>query len=310
MKKIIPLKQGDPKWRNKKLGTGTIGDRGCTCTCLAMLAGTTPDKIVDEAQFTAGGAIYWQTLKSLKFIWRGYKYENDRVLKAIKDYGGCLVQFKSPQASGGKHWCLFIGDGRMIDPLTGRENRTSKYGNPTGYCILEPLQTTNNDMSKELQVCLKDRKKFWKERDQAIQDLEKCKQSKAEMGEKVREARESLEKKKEKIGELNNSNSGLQGEITKKKKRINNLEVQVKDLEEKLVNQPIVNLDKKIIELVAIYLLPTAGLTYLSIYLTRIDPEAAVAIAPVINLVIFILKQQAEKLMLKLGLKRSKKSDK
>jgi hypothetical protein len=142
---ITPLKQSDPRWGSKKLGTGTIADRGCTVTCCAMLSGTTPDKIVDEANFTTAGAILWASLKSLKFIWRGYTYENDKVLQAIKDYGGCLVEVSMPQAPGGKHWVLFIGEGKMNDPLTGKTENTSKY-TPTGYCILEPLQTTNNDM--------------------------------------------------------------------------------------------------------------------------------------------------------------------
>jgi uncharacterized coiled-coil protein SlyX len=143
---MTPLKQCDPRWGSKKLGNSNLCNIGCTCTCLAMLAGTTPDKIVDEAQFTSGGAIYWQSLKSLKFIWRGYSYDNAKVLQAIKDYGGCLVEVSMPQAPGGKHWVLFIGDGKMNDPLTGKNENTSKY-TPTGYCVLEPLQTTNNDMS-------------------------------------------------------------------------------------------------------------------------------------------------------------------
>lgn len=142
---ITPLKQSDPRWATKKLGTGNIADRGCVVVCLAMLASTTPDKIVDEANFTSGGAILWASLKSLKFIWRGYTYENDKVLQAIKDYKGCLVEVSMPQAPGGKHWVLFIGDGKMNDPLTGKTESTSKY-TPTGYCILEPLQTNNDTM--------------------------------------------------------------------------------------------------------------------------------------------------------------------
>jgi hypothetical protein len=136
---FTPLSQKDPRWASKKLGTGTIKDRGCTVTALAMLAGTTPDKIVDEAGFTDSGAIYWQTLKSLRFIWRGYTYEDDKVLEAIKIYGGCLVEVSSPNAPGGKHWVLAIGNGRILDPIDGKEKPFSTYS-PTGYCVLEPLQ--------------------------------------------------------------------------------------------------------------------------------------------------------------------------
>jgi len=150
---MTTLRQCDPRWKNKKLGNSTLCNIGCTCTCLAMLANTTPDKIVDEADFTKYGAIYWQSLQSLKFIWRGYKYENDRVAEAIKKYGGCLVEVSMPQASGGKHWVLYIGNRQMNDPITGKTESTSKY-TPTGYCILEPLQTNNEPMSDPLKECL------------------------------------------------------------------------------------------------------------------------------------------------------------
>ena len=138
MSNIKPLSQLDPRWADKKLGTGTIKDRGCVVVSCAMLGQMTPDRIVDNADFTPQGAIYWQSLSRLGFTfhWRGYTYENDRVLGAIKDYGDCLVEVLHP--SGFKHWVLFIGNKKMLDPLSGKEESTSKYPNLTGYCILQP----------------------------------------------------------------------------------------------------------------------------------------------------------------------------
>ena len=141
MSSLTPLKQTDPRWKDKKLGNKTIGQIGCAVVCVAMLGGITPDRVVDNADFTPEGAIYWQSLNRLGFTfhWRGYTYENEKVLGAIEKYGACLVEVLHP--SGIKHWVLFIGDKKMIDPLSGKVEATSKYPNMTGYCILEaPVQ--------------------------------------------------------------------------------------------------------------------------------------------------------------------------
>ena len=44
---IQPLNQRDARWKDIKLGFGntTIGGYGCTITCVAMLAGLTPDDV-------------------------------------------------------------------------------------------------------------------------------------------------------------------------------------------------------------------------------------------------------------------------
>jgi hypothetical protein len=330
---MTPLKQCDPRWGSKKLGTGNICDRGCVVTACAMLAGTTPDKIVDEANFTTGGAILWQSLKSIKFIWRGYSYDNAKVLQAIKDYGGCLVEVSMPQAPGGKHWVLFIGDGKMNDPLTGKTENTSKY-TPTGYCILEPIKQGEPMPDK----CPQQRDEWWTnlnrlvkaitskglendefeqvkaQTDQSISKYEKAKEDSIKYKKQVDTITANLN---EKIGELESevkaiekSLAGQKGEVTKKENRIQELEEINLELKKRLINQPTIDMSSKILELVGYYLIPTAGLTYLSIYLTRVDSEAAIAIAPTINLIIYILKQEAEKLMLKLGVKRLEKGDK
>lgn len=205
------LKQCDARWGSKKLGNSNLCNIGCVCTCCAMLAQTTPDKIVDEASFTASGAIYWQTLKSLKFHWRGYKYENDKVLKAIKDYGGCLVEVNMPNAPGGKHWVLYTGNKKMNDPLTGKIESTSKY-TPTGYCILEPIKQEENTDTMQIKketfeklVTKSDAydkfvkmgydkpEKIKEDIEDLTQDHKKCELAKSEMGDKIKDARKKIE---------------------------------------------------------------------------------------------------------------------
>lgn len=317
-----PLKQCDPKWGSKKLGTGTICDRGCTVTCCAMLAGTTPDKIVKEAQFTKHGAIYWQTLKSLKFHWRGYKYENDKVLKAIKDYGGCLVEVSMPSAPGGKHWVLAIGNGKIIDPLDGKEKPFSTY-KPTGYAILETKQA---DMSNTIQIkkstfeelvgkstkydefvkmgydqpkkIEEDIKTLKKELKDETQNHKKCELAKSEMGDKVREARERIESLEEELKTEKASKAQYKGQSERLKEDLEACEARPTK-EEKPT-------EAKMFKLV-LYLSISGGIGYvLSNYVAN-DPELFKIITPITNLVLYYVEQQIKVLKGDLGLKRSDK---
>jgi hypothetical protein len=110
-----------------------------------MMANTTPDVVVDKCSFTTDGSIYWASVDKigLNFVWRGYIYENEGVMGAIEDFGGCLVELNYPGAD--KHWVLFIGDKKMIDPLTGEIESTSKYSDYCGYCIVENIQEEEVD---------------------------------------------------------------------------------------------------------------------------------------------------------------------
>ena len=178
------LKQCDSRWADKKLGNSNLCKIGCTCTVCAMAAGTTPDKVVDACDFTENGKLYWASLSrvGLKFIWRGYSYENDKVLMAISDYGFCLVEVLHP--SGIKHWVIFIGGKRLIDPLTGRECLTSKYKNLTGYCVLENIK--EEPMSNALQECLK-------QHGELVDELTKLKESLKESKKLAKDTQGSLD---------------------------------------------------------------------------------------------------------------------
>ena len=156
--------QRDDRWKNKKIGNSnsSIGNFGCTITCLAMLAGITPDDVNTRLTRVNGyqvDLILWQKIKEaipwLEFEWRGYVYENDNVLLTIEREGGCLVEVDYDgklDTPKDKHWVLFIGNQRMYDPWTGRECATSKYPIKTGYAVIKvynkPIEEPVNDMTE------------------------------------------------------------------------------------------------------------------------------------------------------------------
>jgi len=156
--------QRDDRWKNKKVGNSnsSIGNFGCTITCLAMLAGITPDDVNTRLTRVNGyqvDLILWQKIKEaipwLEFEWRGYVYENDNVLLTIEREGGCLVEVDYDgklDTPKDKHWVLFIGNQRMYDPWTGRECATSKYPIKTGYAVIKvynkPIEEPVNDMTE------------------------------------------------------------------------------------------------------------------------------------------------------------------
>lgn len=152
------LSQNNPAWSGIKLGTSTnttIGSHGCTITAISMLAGLTPDEV--NKLFNKFG-VYAQTnlvnwtkinaaISWLKFEWRGYSYENDKVAAAIKKNGACLVAVDGRKIGGGAkdgHWVLYIGNQKMIDPWDGQEKPTSHYP-ATGYAIINVIGEPKSD---------------------------------------------------------------------------------------------------------------------------------------------------------------------
>ena len=136
--------QRNKRWADWKIGesSSTLGRYGCLITCLGMMADLEPHIVESRLKFQKD-LILWQSIKKekigLKFIWRAYIYDNAVVKETIKEQGFCLVEVDwdgSPKTTG-KHWVLFIGNGKMIDPWTGRECLTSKYPLLTGFAIIK-----------------------------------------------------------------------------------------------------------------------------------------------------------------------------
>ena len=153
------LSQRDSRWASQKLGfstTTTIGSHGCTITCTAMLASLTPDSVNNRLKAVGGYAntnlIIWTKIKEaiswLQFEWRGYSYENDRVTSAISKNGGCLVEVDGTPIGGTKHWVIYIGNQKLIDPWDGKEKPTSSY-KATGYAVINKIgeQPEGSNMS-------------------------------------------------------------------------------------------------------------------------------------------------------------------
>lgn len=143
--------QLDSAWRYKRLGTSkqTIGTAGCTITDLSMLnnfygLGTTPDSLNEELKnnggFYDGNLIIWSVFVK-RFGYKSYKrstvYNNLDVWTQINIFKRpVLVEVKAPKGVPGlRHWVIFIGSQKAIDPYTGKIELTSKYI-PTGYCVI------------------------------------------------------------------------------------------------------------------------------------------------------------------------------
>lgn len=138
------LSQRDPRWKDIPLGTSkttTIGSHGCTITCLAMLAGTTPN-VVNQRMNAVGGyantnLVIWtkvpEALPNLEFVWRGYTYDNERVKANLP----CLVEvdFDGTPRTDDRHWVVYKGAQKMNDPWTGTERPTNAYPIQTGFTI-------------------------------------------------------------------------------------------------------------------------------------------------------------------------------
>jgi len=159
MPTLTKISQRDKRWANIKLGTSnlTIGQAGCTITCIAMLADLTPDDVNNRLKVANGYAntnlVVWSKIKEaiswLEFEWRGYSYENTKVASAISKNGSCLVEVDGTPIGGSKHWVLYVGNQKLIDPWDGKEKSTSSY-QAIGYAIINKIgnKPEGNNMSE------------------------------------------------------------------------------------------------------------------------------------------------------------------
>jgi len=136
------LSQRDDRWKNIKLGTSnvTIGSHGCTITCIAMLADTTPDvvntRFLSVNGYADGNLVIWDKIKeALPDMYCqkiGWTYDNSDVSKNLP----CLVEVDGTPIGAPRHWVIYIGNQKLLDPWTGKEEPTSKY-KPISYRIIK-----------------------------------------------------------------------------------------------------------------------------------------------------------------------------
>jgi len=165
------LSQRDNRWRYKKLGWSnvTIGGYGCLITCLAMMADLLPDDVNERLKNVVGYAnlnlVIWDKIKeaipSLEFEWRGWSFDNDKVLETISKYGSCIVEvdFDSTPRTDDSHFVLFVGNKKMYDPWTGKEEPTSKYPIIKGFVVIRK-KGENMYESEDLKECLRQHSKL------------------------------------------------------------------------------------------------------------------------------------------------------
>jgi hypothetical protein len=157
--------QRDSRWGNQKLGYGdtTIGNFGCTITSLAQLLlinghNETPATVNEKLKVNNGfvgtnkNLLVWTAIEKAfdaKHIKRGYTYNNNEVLNAIAQYGGCMVEVDGTRIGTPTHWVLYIGNQKMIDPWTGVEKATNYYP-AKGYSVVSVQKRVGNppDMPK------------------------------------------------------------------------------------------------------------------------------------------------------------------
>jgi len=162
------LSQRDSRWGDITIGKSTskISDYGCTICCLASLANTTPDVV--NAFLTAVDGfsvdrIIWAKLNETKLGLtfpeggRHYSYNDADVFQAIQNFGGCLVEVDFDgiiSTPNDRHWVLYIGDQKLIDPWDGKIKSTSSYPLVKGYAIIQ-TNDENDSLSTSEENILK-----------------------------------------------------------------------------------------------------------------------------------------------------------
>lgn len=123
-------------WKRVGFGKGHFGNIGCTVTALTSLlfvAGydLTPPQVAERLRGVKGfigDLLYWAKVEKafpkVKFQYRFYKYNNTEVKKLVDKGIPVLVEVL---LKGSRHWVLFIGDKKMIDPWTGKVVPTTTY---------------------------------------------------------------------------------------------------------------------------------------------------------------------------------------
>jgi len=142
------LSQRDLRWASKKLGLSnlTVGNKGCTTTCLAMAASyfgetISPLQIASNVNnYTKEGLIIWGNLnfKKMKFVSRERLWPSQNLLKeCLKDPNRVILL----EVNDGAHWVLATGFnwfGRLMcaDPwMADRCDLLKRYKNITGAAI-------------------------------------------------------------------------------------------------------------------------------------------------------------------------------
>ena len=139
------LSQRNSKWASIPLGftlDTTIGTHGCTITCIAMILETTPDEVNEKLKvvkgFANGNLVIWakvaEAFPGIQ-IHRVWNYNNEDVKVNVPNV---IVEVDGKPIGGPRHWLVYIGNQKALDPWDGKEKSTASYPNPLSYCIIKP----------------------------------------------------------------------------------------------------------------------------------------------------------------------------
>lgn len=176
--------QRDNRWKLKKLGygTGSIGNYGCLLVSYTMLVNHFEIKLdpIDvnndmkrEKGYSGDTKNLWNWFVADNIydtIYQGSKaYNNKAVLKWLDKGIPVIIKVDGKPIGGLSHFVLAVGDGKIADPWTGKIRNFSDY-KALGYNAYDYKKEIMPD-NKELEACMKDRKKFWEERDKALEKI-------------------------------------------------------------------------------------------------------------------------------------------
>lgn len=149
---VTTFSQRDPKWANKYVGFSklTFKNVGCTITALASLISYvyqetyTPDKVnemLKGANGFVGALVLWNRIpvafNKLKWIKRVYSYNNlETSLYVYAKKMPVLVEVNAARIGASRHWVLFLGSQKELDPWDGTIKSTATYP-PTGEAFIQ-----------------------------------------------------------------------------------------------------------------------------------------------------------------------------
>lgn len=168
---MIYYSQRDKRWGSIKLGTSsntTISSHGCTITALGSILEVPPDVVNERINavngYADGNLVIWSKLEEafpgikVKRVWT---YDNADVLKNVPNV---LVEVDGKPIGGYRHWVVYIGNKKALDPWTGTEVPTSQYPDPLSYCVIggkwnKPSPIT--DIQADLDKVREERDRNW-----------------------------------------------------------------------------------------------------------------------------------------------------
>jgi len=139
---VKKMRQDNKEWKDTYIGTKTIGQIGCTTTCMAMLysykkgSTYTPDKMVKKLSYSNNDLI-WASVESLGYKVKSCPSNEQTMLETIYN---ALKQDKpvmfGAKKSGKQHWVV----------VNGYKGSTSKF-KASDFTIIDP----NSSSRKTLQ---------------------------------------------------------------------------------------------------------------------------------------------------------------